>query len=102
MVNDHAILPYTSAHSTTTSESQQADRGSGTESSDPVLNIAAYQFARLDGLELMRDELKQLSYRLRLKGTILLSPEGSISSLRESAGIESLLERLRQIPGCRV
>jgi predicted sulfurtransferase len=42
----------------------------------PVLNVAAYQFAALDDLAGLRQELKERCVRAGLKGTILLSGEG--------------------------
>ncbi len=42
----------------------------------PIVNIAAYKFVALQDLQVLRDQLRKLCYRLGLKGTILLSPEG--------------------------
>ncbi len=44
--------------------------------SDTFLNVAAYKFASLGGLEDLRGELRTRCLDLDLKGTILLSPEG--------------------------
>ena len=44
--------------------------------SAPIVNIAAYKFAPLDELAQRREVLRELTRRLGLKGTILLSPEG--------------------------
>lgn len=66
----------------------------------PIINIAAYKFAELEDLGELRGELRAFCKSLQLKGTILISPEGInlfIAGSRE--GIDSLLERLRQIPG---
>lgn len=41
-----------------------------------VINISAYKFVTLDGLETLRAKLKETCLTLGLKGTILLSPEG--------------------------
>lgn len=41
-----------------------------------VVNLAAYRFVTLDQLPARREMLRELTSRLQLKGTILLSPEG--------------------------
>ena len=65
-----------------------------------IVNIAAYQFADLTGLVVLRDELRELTARQKLRGTILLSAEGiNIFVAGERAGIDLLLNRVRQIPG---
>mgnify|MGYP000661903502 CR=1 FL=1 len=66
----------------------------------PIVNIAAYKFAALANLEEMRRELQGLSEQLQLRGSILLSVEGInlfVAGSRE--GIDTLLDRIRQIPG---
>lgn len=66
----------------------------------PIINIAAYRFADLRDLSTLRDELRFLCTNQQLRGTILLSPEGInlfVAGGRE--GVDSLLARLRQIPG---
>ncbi len=66
----------------------------------PVLNVAAYQFARLDDLPALRRELKELCVRINLKGTILLSEEGiNLFIAGERDDIEALLGYLRRLPG---
>ncbi len=42
----------------------------------PIVNLAAYKFVRLNSLDELREALRDLTARLDLKGTILLSPEG--------------------------
>ncbi len=42
----------------------------------PIVNVAAYKFTPLDELAPLRAALRELTARLELKGTILLSPEG--------------------------
>ena len=42
----------------------------------PILNIAGYQFVRLDKLEHLKIFLQDSAKSLHLKGTILLSEEG--------------------------
>jgi UPF0176 protein len=62
-----------------------------------VLNLAAYCFAPVDGLEELRADLKALCEESGVRGTILLAPEGI--NLWTRSGVERLLERIRQIPG---
>ena len=52
----------------------------------PILNIAGYQFVRLDGLSELQIHLRELAKSLELKGTILLAEEGINLFL---AGLES-------------
>ena len=64
------------------------------------VNIAAYKFAELTRLVELRQELRGLAKANRLRGTILLSPEGInlfVAGSRE--GIDILLGRLRAIAG---
>lgn len=42
----------------------------------PMVNLAAYKFATLTNLDERREVLRELTRRLELMGTILLSPEG--------------------------
>lgn len=65
-----------------------------------VTNIAAYKFASLTELKALREQLLTLCKELRLKGTILLAPEGINLFIAGGAeGIEKLLAVLRAIPG---
>ena len=69
-------------------------------SSLPIVNIAAYRFATLQDLQSLRTELLALCRIGRLRGTILLSTEGvNLFMAGEAEAIESLLERLRRVPG---
>ncbi|MCH2130469.1 MAG: sulfurtransferase [Pirellulaceae bacterium] len=43
---------------------------------DHIVNLAAYRFVALDDLEQLRKELRDLSRSHRLRGTILIAPEG--------------------------
>lgn len=64
-----------------------------------IVNVAAYKFLRWDRLEMRRDELKSLCYRLQLRGTILLSGEGInlfLAGSRES--VDGVLEFLQGVP----
>ncbi len=66
----------------------------------PIVNIAAYRFAALQDLQALRTELLALCRAGQLRGTILLSSEGiNLFMAGESAAIESLLARLRALPG---
>ena len=63
-------------------------------------NIAAYKFAALAELGPLRGRLLKLCKEWRLRGTILLSPEGInlfVAGAREK--IDLLLAELRSLPG---
>jgi len=65
-----------------------------------VLNIAAYRFAHLEGLEDLRGSLASLCTDHAIRGTILLAPEGvNLFLAGERGGLQAVLERLRSIPG---
>ncbi|MCX7036020.1 MAG: sulfurtransferase [Proteobacteria bacterium] len=69
-------------------------------SSLPIVNIAAYRFATLQDLQALRTELLALCRIGQLRGTILLSTEGiNLFMAGEAGAIESLLARLRRVPG---
>lgn len=62
-----------------------------------IVNIAAYRFVTLDRLEQRRSLLCDLTHRLGLKGTILLSTEGInlfLAGSREA--VDEFLEHLRR------
>ncbi|MBX7158452.1 MAG: sulfurtransferase [Verrucomicrobiae bacterium] len=65
-----------------------------------ITNIAAYQFATLADLKPLRERLLAQCKAWKLKGTILLSPEGiNLFVAGEKMPIEQLLTLLRAIPG---
>lgn len=65
-----------------------------------VTNIAAYKFAPLADLKPLRDQLIQTCKTGRLKGTILLSPEGvNLFVAGDRPEVEQLLGQLRAVPG---
>ena len=65
-----------------------------------ITNIAAYQFATLTDLKPLRERLLAQCKTWKLKGTILLSPEGiNLFVAGEKELIEQLLTTLRSIPG---
>ncbi len=65
-----------------------------------ITNIAAYRFARMEGLKDLRGELLDFCKERKLKGTILLAPEGiNLFVAGDAAGVAELLERLRALPG---
>jgi UPF0176 protein len=65
-----------------------------------VLNIAAYQFAELENLVELRDELRELTRALQLRGTILLSREGvNLFIAGQRKNVNAVLERLRAVSG---
>lgn len=61
----------------------------------PIVNIAAYKFVPLEDLESRREHLKTYCNDLKLRGTILLSPEGINCFLAGSR--ESIDEFLREL-----
>lgn len=66
----------------------------------PILNIAAYKFAELQGLPELRERLRAECRDAGLKGSILLSPEGiNLFVAGEPVAVEQLLATLRSIPG---
>jgi UPF0176 protein len=66
----------------------------------PVINIAAYQFAQLSELKVLRANLLAQCKAWQLRGTILLSPEGVNLFVAGAAdAVESLLSELRTLPG---
>ncbi|MDX1967273.1 MAG: sulfurtransferase [Planctomycetaceae bacterium] len=65
----------------------------------PIVNIAAYQFAALQDLPRLREELRTLGKQHALRGTILLSVEGINLFLAGSrTGIDAMLAHLRSLP----
>ena len=65
-----------------------------------VTNIAAYRFARMEGLKDLRADLLAFCKPRNLKGTILLAPEGINLFVAGAAGaVEELVVRLRELPG---
>lgn len=62
----------------------------------PFVNAAAYLFVRLEELEPLRTVLRQLCREQKLKGTILLSPEGiNLFVAGTRSGVDGLLAFLR-------
>lgn len=62
----------------------------------PIVNIAAYQFVKLHELAALRTQLYQAGKLQKLKGTILISPEGInlfLAGLR--AGVEQFMATLK-------
>jgi predicted sulfurtransferase len=65
-----------------------------------VVNIAGYKFLPLDDLPELRARLSERCRMLRLKGTILLSPEGiNLFVAGARPAIDSLVTELRAIEG---
>ncbi|MBL9115758.1 MAG: sulfurtransferase [Verrucomicrobiaceae bacterium] len=65
-----------------------------------VANISCYKFAPLSDLKSLREDLLGRANALKLKGTILISPEGInvfLAGPRES--IDSMVQHIRSIPG---
>src|SRR6476620_639525 len=65
-----------------------------------VVNIAGYQFFPLTDVAALREQLRERCQALKLRGTILLSPEGiNLFVAGGRTEIETLLQELRAIPG---
>ena len=65
-----------------------------------LLVAAFYRFAALENLPALRGELLQLAEAQEVSGTILLAPEGVNGTIAGAdAGVQELLDRLRQVPG---
>ncbi len=63
-------------------------------------NVAAYKFAQLEGLEVLREQLRTLCAQQSLKGTIMLSPEGiNLFVAGEAAAVATLLATLQTVAG---
>ena len=65
-----------------------------------LLVAAFYRFAALENLPALRGELLQLAEAQGVSGTILLAPEGVNGTIAGAdAGVQELLDRLRQVAG---
>lgn len=78
----------------------ETEPNSGVRPALPIVNIAAYRFAALDGLPSLRAELLTLCRGHQLRGTILLSTEGiNLFVAGAAEGINALLARLQRMAG---
>lgn len=65
-----------------------------------ILNVSAYQFLPLEGLELMKEHLYELMQTQDVMGTLLLSPEGiNISIAGEASGVKQVINVLEEAYG---
>jgi len=65
-----------------------------------VLVAAFYRFAALEDLQPLQQELLALAAQAEVRGTILLADEGVNGTIAgPEAGVQAVLERLRQRPG---
>lgn len=70
------------------------------DASAPLVVAALYRFAPLDDLEARQAALVALAGEARVKGTLLLAPEGINGTLAgPRAGIDRVLAHIRAIPG---
>ncbi|NBX92253.1 MAG: RluA family pseudouridine synthase [Proteobacteria bacterium] len=66
----------------------------------PIFNISAYRFARLENLKPLREEILSLAKTLKLKGTVLISQEGiNLFVAGPKDAIEQFLTFVKSIPG---
>ncbi len=69
--------------------------------SDPVVIAAFYKFAALPAFATYRAGLADLCRQERVRGTILLAPEGVNGTVAgPRGGIDAVLAALRALPGC--
>lgn len=68
------------------------------------LTVAAlYHFCRFDDCAALRDPLEQVCRQQRVRGTLLLAPEGINGTIAGTAGgIAIVLAHIRAVPGCGV
>lgn len=65
----------------------------------PIVNISAYRFIELSDLEQRRSSMRTVADQCRLRGTVLLSPEGINMFLAGERGqIDDFLAHVRQDP----
>ncbi|MEB3350602.1 MAG: hypothetical protein VKO00_11365, partial [Cyanobacteriota bacterium] len=65
-----------------------------------LLVAAFYRFAALDSLEALRADLLELARARQVRGTVLLAAEGVNGTIAgPDAGVQAVLERLRQVAG---
>ena len=72
-----------------------------TPTSAPICIAALYQFTRFEDFAALREPLAKLCCGLRVKGTLLLAPEGingTIAGTDETIGM--VLDHIRTLPGC--
>ncbi len=64
-----------------------------------IINVSAYRFVSLSGLESWRDTLRSFAEDADLRGTILLSTEGiNLFVAGPRDGVDAFLARLRSLP----
>jgi UPF0176 protein len=65
-----------------------------------VINISAYKFTPLDDLPGLKQRLLNVATTLRLKGTVLLSPEGiNVFVAGESSAVDAFIQLLQSLAG---
>lgn len=65
-----------------------------------LLNVAAYQFARVDDCASLADDLRNCATQGELRGTVLVAPEGlNLFLAGEPAAVEAVLALVRERPG---
>ena len=67
-----------------------------------IVVAALYKFAPLANLDAVKQPLLETCLRAGLFGTLILAPEGINGTIAGSrSGIESVLDHIRRLPGCR-
>lgn len=65
-----------------------------------IINLSCYKFAPLDQLEVRKEELLSCCLSQKVKGTILLAPEGiNFFIAGTSSQLDQVLQAIRAIPG---
>ncbi len=72
-----------------------------TPPSEPIRVAALYRFARFEDCAAIRDVLAKVCREHRIRGTLILAPEGINGTIAGSdAGIAAILSEIRALPGC--
>ena len=71
------------------------------ESAEPVRVAALYRFARFDDCAALKAPLERLCRENRIRGTLLLAPEGINGTIAGTdGGIAAVLAAIRALPDC--
>ncbi|RVQ68814.1 rhodanese-related sulfurtransferase [Croceicoccus ponticola] len=71
------------------------------ESPEQIRVAALYRFTRFDDCAQLREPLDRICTRHRVRGTLLLAPEGINGTIAgTAAGIDAVLDHIRTLPDC--